>query len=92
MPEDTWAKPEIDVTPEATLEVCKKERTTLDVPDKESVVFVLAPQVTWHLHPSRYSSWTRLLIIDTSIHELRNAARREEFWRNCQSTDLRSRD
>jgi len=72
MPEDTWAKPEIDVTPEATLEVCKKERTTLDVPDKESVVFVLAPQVTWHLHPSRYSSWTRLLRVRAWIHRFMN--------------------
>jgi len=68
MPEDTWAKPEIDVTPEATLEVCKKVRTTFDVPDKESVVFVLASQVTWHLHPSRYSSWTRLLRVRAWVH------------------------
>jgi len=61
MPEDTWPKTEIDVTPEATLEIHKKVRTTFNVPEKESVLFALTPQVTWHLHLSRYSSWTRLL-------------------------------
>jgi len=68
MPEDTWPKTEIDVTAEATLEVRKKVRTTFDVPDKESVLFVLTPQVTWCLCPSRYSSWTRLLRARAWVH------------------------
>jgi len=61
MPEDTWPKTEIDVTPEVTLEVRKKVRATFDVPGTESVLFALTLQMTWCLHPSRYSSWTRLL-------------------------------
>jgi len=46
MPEDTWPKTEIDVTPEATLEVRKKARATFDVPGTESVLFTLTPQTT----------------------------------------------
>jgi len=61
MPEDTWPKTEIDVTPEVTLEVRKNVRATFDVPGTESVLFALTLQTTWCLHPSRYSSWTRLL-------------------------------
>ena len=71
MPEDTWPKTEIDVTPEATLEVRKKARATLDVPGTESVLYALTPQ-TWRLHPSRYSSWTRLLRVPAWVHQFLN--------------------
>ena len=60
-----------DVTPEAALEVRKKVRTTFDVPDKESVLFALTPQVTWCLRPSRYSSWTRLRV-RAWVHRIMN--------------------
>jgi len=53
MQEDTWPETEIDVTPEATLEVRKKVRATFDVPGTESVLFALTPQTTSRLHPSR---------------------------------------
>ena len=72
MPEDTWPKTEIDVTPEATLEVRKKARSTFDVPGTESVLFVLTPKTTWRLHPSRYSSWTRLLRVRAWVHRFLN--------------------
>ena len=49
MPEDTWPKREIDVTPEATL-VRKKARATFDVPGTESVLFALNPKTTWRFH------------------------------------------
>ena len=49
MPEDTWPKTEIDVTPEATLEVRKKARATFDVPGTESVLFALTSQQIFKL-------------------------------------------
>ena len=57
MPENAWPKTEIDASPE----VPKKARATFDVPGTESVLFALTRKTTWHLDPSRYSSWTRLL-------------------------------
>jgi len=72
MTEDTWPKTEIDVIPEATLEVRKKARSTFDVPGTESVLFTLTPQTTWRLHPSRYSSWTRLLRVRAWVHRFVN--------------------
>ena len=72
MPEDSWPKTEIDVTPEATLEVRMKARATFDVPGTESVLFALTPKTTWRLHPSRYSSWTRLLRVRAWVHRFLN--------------------
>ena len=68
MPEDTWPKAEIDVTPGATLEFHTKGRKTFDVSEKESVPFALTPQVTWRLQPSRYLIWTRLLRVRAWVH------------------------
>ena len=70
--EDTWPKTEIDLTPEATLEVRKKARAAFDVPGTESVLFALTPQTTWRLHPSRYLSWTRLLRVRVWVHRFVN--------------------
>ena len=39
-----WPKTEIDVTSEATQEVCKKARSTFDEPSEESVLFALTPK------------------------------------------------
>lgn len=72
MPEDTWPKTEIDVTPEATLEVRKKARATFDVPGTESVLFALTRKTTWRLDPGRYSSWTRLLRVRAWVHRFVN--------------------
>ena len=68
MPEDAQPKTEIDATPEATLEVCKKARATFDVPGTESVLFPLTQKTTWCLDPSRYSSWTGLLRVRAWVH------------------------
>ena len=76
MPEDTWTKTEVDVTSEATLEVNKKVKTTFQEPGKESTLFAQAPQATWRLHPSRYSSCTRIVRVRACVQRFVNNCRR----------------
>ena len=72
--QETWPKTKTDPSPEVTMEVGKKMKTSGE-PVQESTLFALMPETPSPLQPSRFSSWRKLVRVRAWVGRFVNNCR-----------------